>query len=83
MSASTLSLSYPKFVIEAPWEDWTPIGRSRMTGGIAFRTRWGSPRGYLVSPAQARRIYRFSLRPVWSEGEELVPNTERGPPSAP
>ncbi|HEV2166026.1 MAG TPA: hypothetical protein VGS23_03470 [Thermoplasmata archaeon] len=80
LSPTTLSLTYPKFGIEAPWEDWTPIGRSRLTGGIAFRTRWGSPRGYLVSPDQARRIYRFRPRSAWPDGPGAGPSTPNGPP---
>jgi hypothetical protein len=76
MRPSGLSLTYAKFTIEAPWEDWTPIARSRMTGGIALRARWGTPKGYLVSPQQALRIARYPSRPPWPEGEELFPSIE-------
>ena len=63
MTPRELTLSYARFHIEAPWEEWTAIGRSRMTGGTALRTRWGSPKGYFVSPSQADSILRYRAAP--------------------
>lgn len=84
MTPAALSLSYPKFEIEAPWEDWTPFGRSRMTSGVALRARWGSPRGYLVTPEQATQIWRHPSHPDWPGLEGLFPKVEpRTPPAAP
>ncbi|MCI4357610.1 MAG: hypothetical protein L3J95_04490 [Thermoplasmata archaeon] len=83
LSPFGLSLTYATFHIEAPWEDWTPIGRSRMTGGVALRARWGSPRGYFVTPGQARHLYRYPARPPWPDTAELFTRLEPptvGPP---
>jgi hypothetical protein len=74
-----LALTYSKFAIEAPWAEWHPVARRRLTGGIALRTSEGRSAGYLVTAGQARRIRDFPGRPKWTEGEELFGPTGSAP----
>lgn len=78
-----LTLAYPKFVIEAPWEEWTPVARNRMTGGVTLRTRWGSTAGYRVTGPQARRLRAYPARPDWPQVAELFPPEPDGRPPSP
>ncbi|MCI4348870.1 MAG: hypothetical protein L3J93_01445 [Thermoplasmata archaeon] len=76
-----LSIGNGKYEISAPWDHWSPLGHSWITGGVSFRCLPDERRYYVVTPEQARAILRHPLCPPWALDETMrrLAGTTRDP----